>query len=72
MRSSYGAGKPRATHELPVQAIFVILAVIKAVEDVFMPWSASPGNLVANLSPIRKLLYILRADRKSEGLDTGC
>src|SRR5678810_661381 len=33
MRSIYGAGKPRAAHDLAVQAIFAILAIIKAVED---------------------------------------
>src|SRR5229473_5081633 len=44
MRSSYGAGKPRAAHDLAVQAIFAILAIIKAVEDLFTPWSANPGN----------------------------
>jgi hypothetical protein len=31
-----------------------------------------PRQPVPNLSPIRKLLYILPAARKSEGLDTGC
>jgi len=44
MRSSYGAGKPRAAHDLAVQAIFAILAIIKAVEDLFTPWSANPGS----------------------------
>jgi hypothetical protein len=33
MRSLYGAGKPRAAHDRAVEAIFAILAVIKAVDD---------------------------------------
>ncbi len=35
MRSLYGSGKPRATHDRVVDAILTILAVLKAVEDVF-------------------------------------
>ena len=40
MRSRYGSGKPRAAHDEVVDAILTILAVLKAVEDVFMPSSA--------------------------------
>ena len=41
MRSTYGSGKPRAAHDAVVDAILTILAVIKAVEDLFTPWSAN-------------------------------
>jgi transposase len=41
MRSTYGSGKPRAAHNGVVDAILTILAVIKAIEDIFMPWSAN-------------------------------
>jgi transposase len=40
MRSRYGSGKPRAAHDEVVDAILTILAVMKAVEDVFIPSSA--------------------------------
>jgi transposase len=41
MRSTYGYGKPRAAHDGVIDAILTILAVIKAVEDVFTAWSAN-------------------------------
>jgi transposase len=41
MRSTYGSGKPRAAHNGVVDAILTILAVIKAIEDNFTPWSAN-------------------------------
>ncbi len=41
MRSLYGAGKPRAAHDQAGAAIFAILTFIRAVEDLFTPWSAS-------------------------------
>ncbi len=41
MRSTYGSGKPRAAHDRAVEAILMILAVIKAVEDLFTPWSTN-------------------------------
>jgi len=41
MRSTYGSGKPRAAHDRAVEAILMILAVIKAVEDLFPPWSTN-------------------------------
>src|SRR6266568_6180342 len=40
IRSSYGAGKPTAAHELGVQAIFAILAIIRAVNEIFGSASA--------------------------------
>ena len=41
MRSTYGSGKPRAAHDAVVEAILTILAVIMAVEGLFMPRSAN-------------------------------
>ena len=41
MRSMHGAGKPRAAHDRAVGAILGILAVINAVGDLFMQWSAN-------------------------------
>jgi transposase len=40
MRSRYGSGKPRAAHDGVIDAILTILAVIKAVADLFTAWSA--------------------------------
>src|SRR5271156_4224668 len=36
MRSTYGSGKPRAAHDRVVDAILMILAVIKTVQDLFV------------------------------------
>jgi transposase len=41
MRSRYGSGKPKAAHDGVIGAILTMLAVIKAVEDVFTAWSAN-------------------------------
>jgi transposase len=41
MRSKYGAGKPRAAHDRAVEAILVFLAVMKAISDLLMLWSAN-------------------------------
>ena len=51
MRSTYGSGKPRAAHDRAVEAILTILAVIKAVEDLFVSsWrtSTTPPRFFAN------------------------
>ena len=53
MRSTFGSGKPRAAHDAVVDAILAFLAVIKAVEDLFTPWSANSYDEV-------------RASRRSE------
>jgi transposase len=44
MRSLYGAGKPRAAHDLAVEAIFAILAFVKAVHDLSKPRSANSAG----------------------------
>jgi transposase len=41
MRSKNGAGKPRAAHDRAVEAILVFLAVMKAISDLLMHWSAN-------------------------------
>ena len=41
MRSLYGSGKPRAAHDRVVEAIFAILAFIKAVEALLTPAAAN-------------------------------
>ena len=72
MRSRYGAGKPRAAHDRAAQAIFVILAVIKALDD-FLPLQfANTDTWFASFSPIRISTSGFHASQKSGGLDTGC
>jgi transposase len=41
MRSMYGAGKPRAAQDRFVEAVFAILAVTKAISDLFIRWSTN-------------------------------
>ena len=41
MRSTYGAGKPRAAHDRAAEAIFAILSFIRALDDCFTPWSTN-------------------------------
>ena len=63
MRSLFGAGKPRAAHDLPVQAILAILTFIKAVEgpsqSCFVNSGGRPriscrsGNSVMSCEPAR-------------------
>ena len=44
MRSMYGAGKPKAAHDQAVEAVFAILALIKAISSTSEPWCANSGN----------------------------
>jgi transposase len=44
MRSMYGAGKPKAAHDQAVEAVFAILALIKAISSISEPWCANSGN----------------------------
>jgi len=44
MRSMYGAGKPKAAHDQAVEAVFGILALIKAISSISEPWCANSGN----------------------------
>ena len=41
MRSKQGAGKPRAAHARAVEAILVFSAVMKAIRDLLIRWSAN-------------------------------
>jgi transposase len=43
MRSLYGAGKPRAAHDHIVEAVFSLLAFMRAIEAVPPPRSANPS-----------------------------
>jgi transposase len=70
MRSVYGSGKPRAAHDRVMGAIFTILTVMKALEDIFTASSATF---------CREPRFSRRSDgdtsffcrRKTAGLDTG-
>lgn len=68
MRSTYGAGKPRAAHDAAVGAILKILAIMMAIEDHFPPWFADSDNEVE----IRALSAALAVGPKTPCLDTGC
>ncbi len=70
MRSTYGSGKPRAAHDRALDAILVILALMKAVEDLSLSRSAHfhPRDRVF---PSRGLSSGFAESRKSGGLDTG-
>jgi len=46
MRSTYGSGKPRAAHDVVVDAILMILAVMGAVEGHFPSWSVDSDQEV--------------------------
>jgi transposase len=55
MRARYGSGKPRAAHDQVVDAILTILAVMKAVEDIY----TAPPRI-----PSRDLPVSRRSDRR--------
>ena len=46
LRSMFGAGKPRAAHDQAVEAVFEILALIKAIASLSDSWCANAGNLL--------------------------
>ena len=46
MQSTYGSGKPRAAHDVVVDAILMILAVMGAVEGHFPSWSVDSDQEV--------------------------
>ena len=65
MRSRYGSGKPRAAHDRAAEAILMILAVIKAVEDLFVSGLAhvGPRDLVLGQSESCRLVLLPVANR---------
>ena len=65
MRSRYGSGKPRAAHDRAAEAILMILAVIKAVEDLFVSGLAhvGPRDLVLGQSESCRLVLPPVANR---------
>ncbi len=71
MRSRYGWGKPRAAHDGAIEAIFAILAVIRAVEGLFTSWSAN-SHAVVRVSRQSKSAVRCFHRLENAGLDTGC
>jgi transposase len=57
MRSTYGSGKPRAAHERAAEAILIIVAVIKAVEDLLVSASAHSHRYHPVFRPPEGLLF---------------
>ena len=45
LRSTYGAGKPRAAHDQSLEAIFAILALMSVLESVWEAWCANSDAL---------------------------
>jgi len=65
LRSLYGAGKPKAAHDHPVEAVFVVLAFIKAVEAAFELQSANCVSQTPNYHPSNNgNLYRRRAENR--------
>jgi transposase len=72
MRSMYGSGKPRAAHDGAIEAIWTILAVIKAAEDLLHYDPRTPHLHGSSLSPLNARCQISSAGWKTVDLDTGC
>jgi transposase len=72
MRSLHGAGKPRAAHDRVFEAIFAILAFLKAMESTSQPQLDLPGHYAASNFLIHSQSGLMSAGRKMGGLDTGC
>ena len=53
MRSIYGSGKPRAAHDGVIELLFAFLALMKALDDLWMPQSANLGNCDRQLCHIK-------------------
>jgi len=64
MRSLYGAGKPRAAHDRVIEAVFAILAFLKARESVSELWWTLPGHYAASNFLIRPQSRLLRPAEK--------
>jgi transposase len=71
MRSTYGSGKPRAAHDGAIEAIFTILAVIRAVEGLFTSWPANSHAVVRFSRRSKSAVNVFRR-LENVGLDTGC
>lgn len=56
MRSFYGAGKPRAAHDRVIEAVFAILAFMRALKGFSQPWSLNSG-------PHRCQAHLVRSDK---------
>ncbi len=71
MRSAYGSGKPRAAHDRAAEDVLLILAFMKAVEDLSL---SGPAHFRPHLFPFRRVEGFsgFCGSRKSRVLDTGC
>jgi transposase len=72
MRSHYGAGKPKAAHDLSQEAFFAVLAFITAVEHLCEPQSVDIGSRPMSSSRLHSHALRCSLHSKSVGLDTGC
>jgi transposase len=57
MRATSGSGKPRAAHDRAAEAILMVLAVVKAVEDLFVSGCAFFRSHSPVVSPTRRLRF---------------
>lgn len=64
MRSTYGAGKPRAAHDAAVDAILKILAVLLAIEGHFASWFVDDDNMVEIVCPSQRCRQHFLSARK--------
>ena len=71
MRSMYGSGKPRAAHDRAVEAILMILAFIKAVEDILASASAFFHSHGPGFAHKKATVWFCRHSQ-NRGLETGC
>ena len=72
MRSLYGSGKPRAAHEGAMELFFELLALMKALDALWVPESANLGGRDHLLCSSKYSRLDSRRTSKNDGLDTGC
>src|ERR671938_671972 len=71
MRSLYGSGKPRAAHEGAMELFFELLALMKALDALWVPESANLGGRDHLLCSSKYSRLDSRRTSKNDGLDTG-
>jgi transposase len=71
MRSRYGAGKPKAAHDLLQSAFFLFFGILRMIEAADQPDAALPNKHERGRSPL-PFIHFCWQSRKSGGLDTGC
>jgi transposase len=72
MRSLYGSGKPRAAHEGAIELFFELLALMKALDALWVPPSANLGGSDSLLCRSKYSRLDSWRTSKNGGLDTGC